>query len=127
MLWQRNMVIFDTNMILRYLLNDNEVMAQKAEQYLRQSDVHVTIEVMAEVVYVMMRVYHLERREAAETLLDFLPLVKCREMDALRLALKTFGGKKLDFVDCVLYAYHEVHGAEIATYDKKLRKLIEKA
>lgn len=28
------MVIFDTNMILRYLLNDNREMADKSEEYL---------------------------------------------------------------------------------------------
>lgn len=29
-----------------------------------------------------------------------------------------------DFVDCVLYAYHRVNGAEIMTFDKKLLKLL---
>lgn len=120
------MVIIDANMILRYLLNDNEEMAQQAEQYLERGDVHVTIEVMAEVVYVLMGVYHLERQKTADTLLAFLQLVQCREMAALRLALETFGEERLDFVDCVLYAYHQVHGVEIATYDKKLQKLMER-
>lgn len=44
------MVLFDTNMILRYLLNDNQEMADRAEQYLEAGDVCVTIEVIAEVV-----------------------------------------------------------------------------
>lgn len=121
------MVILDANMILRYLLNDNEEMAQNAERYIQRKDVYVTLEVAAEVVYVLHSVYHMERSKIADTLLeDFLPLVQCMEMSVLRLALETYGKKALDFVDCVLYAYHEVHGAEIATYDKKLRKLIEK-
>jgi len=55
------MVIFDTNMILRYLLNDDQEMANRAEQYLNAGDVHVTIEVIAELVYVLRGVYSLER------------------------------------------------------------------
>jgi Predicted nucleic-acid-binding protein, contains PIN domain len=53
------MVMFDANMILRYLLNDNEQMAEKAEQYLDAGNVWVTIEVIAEVVYVLKGVYSL--------------------------------------------------------------------
>ncbi len=44
------MVIFDTNMILRYLLNDNEEMAGHAEKLLNEKDAAVTVEVIAEVV-----------------------------------------------------------------------------
>lgn len=121
------MVIFDANMILRYLLNDNEEMAQEAEQYLQNGAVHVTIEVMAEVVYVLHGVYHLDQQKITDTLLAFLPMVQCTEPGALRVALETFGVNNLDFVDCVLYANHKVHGATIATFDKKLLKLIEKS
>ena len=39
------MVMFDANMILRYLLNDNQTMADKAEMYLDSDDVIITIEV----------------------------------------------------------------------------------
>ena len=51
------MVMLDANMILRYLLNDNQEMADIAEQYLNDGDVSVTIEVLAEVVYVLKGVY----------------------------------------------------------------------
>ena len=118
------MVIFDTNMILRYLLNDNQEMANRAEQYLNAGDVYVTIEVIAEVVYVLHGVYTLDRRQIAETLKAFLLLVECREMRVLELALDSYGARSLDFVDCVLYAYHVVKGAELATFDKKLLRLL---
>ncbi len=51
--------MFDTNMILRYLLNDNPEMSQRAEEYINAGDVSVTIEVIAEVVYVLKGVYSL--------------------------------------------------------------------
>ena len=121
---QKNTVIFDANMILRYLLNDNAEMAKKAENYLNQAAVAVTIEVIAEVVYVLKRVYRMERRKIADTLTDFLKIVECRDREALRVALETYGGENLDFVDCVLYGYHKADNMEIATFDKKLLNLL---
>lgn len=118
------MVIFDTNMSLRYLLNDDQEMANRAEQYLNAGDVHVTIEVIAELVYVLRGVYSLERGQIADTVKAFLCQVQCRDMRVLELALDTYGARSLDFVDCVLYAYHVVKGAELATFDKKLLKLL---
>ena len=64
------------------------------------------------------------RDEIAETVKGFLKLVRCQEPEVLDLALDTYGGRSLDFVDCVLYGYHAVNGAEIATFDKKLLKLL---
>ena len=118
------MVLFDTNMILRYLLNDNQEMADKAEQYLNTGAVCVTVEVMAEVVYVLNGVYSMKRDKIADTIKDFLSLVACQEMDVLKVALDTYGERNLDFIDCVLYGYHAVKGIPVATFDKKLLKLL---
>ena len=122
------MVILDANIILRYLLNDSAEMAQKAEQYLHQAEAAIiTTEVIAEVVYVLKGVYHLPRNEIADTLGDFLQLVQCRDRAVLRIALKTYGRENLDFVDCVLYAYHKAEKMDIATFDKKLLRLLRES
>ena len=92
---QENTILFDTNMILRYLLNDHVEMAEQAEKYLNENDVVVTVEVIAEVVYVLKGVYELERKELADTIADFLQLVQSRDMEVLQLALKTYGEKNL--------------------------------
>ena len=118
------MVILDANMILRYLLNDNEEMNKTAKAYLIAGNVAVTIEVMAEVVYVLRKVYGVEPQAIADMLIDFLELVECKDSDVLNLALKTYAVHNLDFVDCVLYAYNKIGGFEIATFDKKLLRLI---
>lgn len=93
------MVMLDTNMILRYLLDDEEEMASAAEQIIQQENVQVSIEIMAEVVYVLKGVYGVGRRKIGE--------------------------KLLDFPDCVLYAYNRVKDYEIKTFDKKLNKLLK--
>ena len=81
MQWQKNMVLFDTNMILRYLLNDNKEMAEQAEKYIEHEDVLVTIEVIAEVIYVLKGVYSLEREKISDTVKAFLNLVSCQEKE----------------------------------------------
>lgn len=120
------MVLFDANMILRYLLDDNAEMAETAERYLNVGNVSVTIEVIAEVIYVLKGVYSLERGRIVDTVKEFLSLVSCREQEVLNTALDTYKEHNLDFVDCVLFAYHSVRGFEIATFDHKLLKLINK-
>ena len=118
------MVLFDTNMILRYLLNDNQQMADQAERLLNHEDVAVTVEVIAEVIYVLKGVYAVQRSQIVQTVKRFLELVHCPEMSVLLSALDTFEKHNLDFVDCVLYGYHQVKGFDIATFDKKLLKLL---
>ena len=111
-------------MILRYLLNDNAAMAKAAEQHIDAGDAAVTIEVIAEVVYVLKGIYAMARELIAETVKAFLELVTCRERAVLDCALDAYRDHSLDFVDCVLYAYHRIAGAGIATFDKKLLRLI---
>ena len=118
------MVILDANMILRYLLNDNAEMSEIAETYINSGNVFVTIEVIAEVVYVLKGVYSVERGKIADVLTHFMNFVHCRDFDIVLLALKAFGENKIDFVDCILFAYHKIMNFEIATFDKKLLKLI---
>lgn len=118
--------MFDTNMILRYLLNDNAQMADKAEQYIKDGEVYVTIEVIAEVVYVLKGVYSLEREKISEYLKQFLKLVNCDDKEILHFSLDTYAEQNLDFIDCVLYGYHIKKNFKIATFDKKLLNLLAK-
>lgn len=118
------MVMLDTNMILRYILDDNKKMADIVEEYITSCDVIITIEVIAEVVYVLHKVYSLERQMVSNEVKNFATLVKCNESDVLNFAIDTYATKNLDFVDCVLYAYNKIDGFEIATFDKKLLRLL---
>ena len=100
------MKLLDANMILRYLLNDNEEMASEAETIISEGSVQVTIEVMAEVVYVLKGVYYIERDKIKNSLLDFLSEVQSNDMEVLKVGLKIYAEENLDFVDCILYAYN---------------------
>jgi len=116
--------MLDANIILRYLLNDNEQMADEAEKIIKENAALVTIEIIAEVVYVLKRVYSIERDIIKSSLFDFLSEVQSNELEVIKLGLTVYSEKNLDFVDCILYAYHKVNGYEIKTFDKKLQRLL---
>lgn len=119
------MVVLDTNIILRYLLNDNDQLAEEAETIIKNESVCVTVEIVAEIVYVLKKVYGIERSVIKESLISFLSEVQSNEMEVIKRGLITYGEKNLDFVDCILYAYHEVKKYEIKTFDKKLKRLLQ--
>lgn len=119
------MVMLDANMVLRYLLNDNEKMADEAARIIEEGPVLVTIEIIAEVVYVLRGVYSIDRDVIKTSLLSFLSEVHTDELDVLKLGLETYSEQNLGFVDCILFAYNRVKGYEIKTFDKKLRNLLD--
>lgn len=82
------------------------------------------MEVIAEVVYVLQKVYSMERQCIVKSVKKVTKLVYCEEDEVLELALDTYSNNNLDFVDCVLYAYNQIEGYEIATFDKKLLRLL---
>ena len=51
-LWSKNMKLVDANVILRYLLNDNQEMAQQAKAVI-EGGAYTKPEIIAEVVYVL--------------------------------------------------------------------------
>ena len=51
------MIIVDANIIIRFLMNDNIEQANKAEKILKDHNVLITKEVLAEIIYVLMGVY----------------------------------------------------------------------
>ena len=112
------MVMLDANVILRYILNDNEDMVLEATEVIKSKDVIVTIEVIAEVIYVLKRIYGVDKQEITESILDFV------EKDVLMLGVETYAEKNLDFIDCILYAYKCIKGYDVFTFDKKLKKLL---
>ena len=124
----KNTKILDANMILRFLLRDNEKMADTAEELIDNNDVLLTLEVAAEVVFVLQKVYEQERSRIADLITRFAGLnnVSVSEYDVLIKGLAIFSGNNLDFVDCLLCAYNLHYGYEVCTFDVKLKKLMEK-
>lgn len=122
------MQIVDANIILRYLLDDHEELSPKAADILEQQEVTLPIEVACEVVYVLQKVYAIDRGEIQQQLSGLLDekLVNMERPAVFLQALKYYSTNALDFVDGLLWAYHTVEAAEIFTFDNKLNKRIQR-
>ena len=122
------MKILDANMILRYLIQDNVEMAEQVKQILKTEKVLILPEVLSEVAYVMIKVYHYDRVLTAEGILKFLNLsmITMENPNILKKGTELFRDTSLDFVDCLLASYHTNEGHEICTFDKKLNRLMKR-
>ena len=96
------MVVLDANVILRYLLNDNEAMAREAESIIKTEVTMVPIEVIAEVVYVLKGVYSVDGNKIRDALMEFLSEVTVAEKEVIQVGLDAYAENNLDFVDLSL-------------------------
>ena len=118
------MPILDANVILRYLLRDLPDKAEEAKAAI-MAGASTTVEVLAEVVYVLGGVYKADRTTISDALEAFIQEVDVPYKAAVRYAFRLYKRKKLDFVDCVLAGYHHIEGMDIITFDTKLEKAIK--
>lgn len=121
MLWPKNMTLVDANVILRYLLNDNQEMARQAKTVI-DGGAYTRPEIIAEVVYVLKGVYHAERSDIRIFIREMLNAVRCAESKAVAYAVDAYADTSLDFVDCLLIAYHDLGKENVFTFDKNLAK-----
>lgn len=66
------MSLVDANVILRYVLDDHEKLSPKAAEILEQQTVTLPIEAACEVVYVLQKVYGINREEIQNLLKNLL-------------------------------------------------------
>ena len=118
-------VLIDTNVILRSLLRDNEKQAKQADEIIK-AGAWTLPAVLAEVDHVLRTFYNVERKDIARQLFTAVNLVEVERREVIFRAIKIFAETKLDFVDCILAAYHDVENAEVFTFDKDLNKIIKR-
>ena len=122
------MTIVDANIILRYVLDDQEELSTKAAQILENNQVTLPIAVACEVVFVLQKVYEVERDKIQEVLKGLVEeeLVFLEKPELLLKVLDCYRETRFDFVDCLLWAYSQVDSEIVFTFDKKLDKYIKK-
>ena len=64
------MVYADANILVRYIINDDEEMASRAERAINEGVLFVLPEVFAEIVYVLTKVYGI--KDSLQELLSFV-------------------------------------------------------
>lgn len=86
------------------------------------------LQAACEVVYVLQKVYAVNREEIRQQLTDLLneTLVQIEKPDVFIKALEYYSRSSLDFVGTMFCAYHTVDGQEIFTFDNKLNQFIQR-
>ncbi len=118
------MVIVDANIVLRYMLDDHPELSPKAANILECQSVTLPIEAACEVVYVLQKVYKVDRQQIQHHLSDLVnqQLIRVEKADVFLKALECYCTTTFDFVDTLLWAYHTVEHHEVLTFDEKLQK-----
>ena len=119
------MILLDANYILRFLLKDNLEMFKISKDCIINNECIVLNEVIAEVVFVLLKVYNVEKEDISKTLIDFLTLdnIIIDDEQIVVDALIIFKDRNIDFVDSILCAKSKE--CIVKTFDKKLNKCIK--
>jgi uncharacterized protein len=121
--------LVDTNVVLRYLLDDHEIFSPKAKRFMiRLSDNAISSEISAvvivECVYVMEKFYKIPRNEIVNKLcaiLSFSGIVNADKKNLIA-ALIEYGRTNVDIVDCILAA-ESSSTRIVVSFDKDFKKL----
>lgn len=122
--WWKNMHLIDTNVILRFILNDNNEMTERAAEIIA-SGAYTRPEVIAEVVYVLKSVYSIPKDKIASIVCGLSNIIQIENSDCVIYAINLFASVSLDFVDCLLIAYHRINHENVFSFDQKLNKHLD--
>lgn len=121
----------DTNVLLRWLLADNQSQASTVQKLLDQptlKKVHITDIVIAESVWVMQSVYKLERsqiQEALEIILNY-PKFNLNKILFIEVLKDYVTRTSVSFVDLMIASYGKLNNsAPVFTFDQKFAKNVE--
>jgi predicted nucleic-acid-binding protein len=116
------MVLIDTNIVLRYALDDHHELSPKAKEIMVNEDVFILTQVIAETIYVLKGVYKSTRQEIAETLRSICSMdnVSLEHEEIVISAINEFSNTNLDFVDVLLYSHQKLTKIPVATFDTGL-------
>ena len=128
-----NIAVIDTNLLIRYLVEDDVGKADLVERLLSKAEageikIVVPSVVMAELVWVLESYYKLERQEIAELAMAIIntPGIQIDEKSTISSALRTYRNSSIDFIDSWIIEFAKDAGAGmIYTFDRKHFKGIE--
>ena len=114
----------DTNVVLRYLLNDIPEQSIKSGAVIISSASYITDVVVVEIVFVLEKVIGMERSDIVKLVKSFLSLPNLIYNDYfLDQSIDLYGANKtLSVVDCYAATEAKVYGNSLITFDKELVK-----
>lgn len=125
-----NTQIIDTNILVRYLIRDNEQQFQKALDIIKtantsQQDLYIDEVVVAETVWVLKSYYQQEKSTICESLTKLinLPVFSNPRKPILLQAISIYTENNISYVDAWLLSIAHHKKLDLQTFDQKLTKL----
>lgn len=125
------MIGLDTNVLLRFLLKDDELQGERASRAIRQAvarnePVFVGTIVLCETMWVLASRYGYRRPQLVGLLEELLDTSRfeIERRDLVRKALDDYRANKADFADCLIGRTNEAHGSQhTLTFERSLKAL----
>jgi len=116
------MISLDTNVVLRFLLDDVPEQTQKATSAIEKNKVYVTDVVTVEVIYVLEKVIVLSREDICKLVVDFLSFANVVHNPYFLLeAIELYElHPSLSVVDCYAATEAKAYGNQLVTFDNRL-------
>lgn len=118
--------LVDTNLIIRFLVNDDPHKASKVEKLLKnKKNINILLDtVIAEIVWVLHSYYSLSKNEVVEKVRALIH-VDTAECDAFLLdrALTLWEENNISYIDSYLAAVAELGNITLYSYDQKFNSI----
>ena len=124
------MKAIDTNILIRFLIGDDELQAKKVYTIFKNAEsekkaLFVPLLVVLEMIWILESVYEISRSEILDAISDILlmPILKFDQQPALQQLVHSAQGNKYDLSDLLIAHSAAVNGCEaVITFDKKASK-----
>lgn len=118
--------LIDTNLIIRFLVNDDPQKVSRVEHLLRdKSNKNILLDtVIAEIIWVLLSYYSIDKEEVAEKIraLIHVDTVECNAF-LINRALAIWEKNIISYIDAYLAAVAELGNMTLYTYDKRLETI----
>ena len=115
--------LIDTNLIIRFLVNDNPQKVSRVEHLLKEkSNKNVLLDtVVAEIIWVLLSYYSIDKEDVIEKVraLIHVETIECNAF-LINRALTIWGKNIISYIDAYLAAVAELGNMTLYTYDKRL-------
>jgi predicted nucleic-acid-binding protein len=125
----KNITVLDTNVILRYLLNDHPQHFLLAQAFMAdvisgKITAYIPDSVLAECVYVLLKVYKVPKPRACEALTGILSYGGISQInrDILINSLQLFASHNVDVVDAIVHATAKQQDWAVFSFDQDMKK-----
>jgi len=116
--------LIDTNLIIRFLVNDEPQKVSRVEKLLKNiENKNLLLDtVIAEIIWVLLSYYLLEKKEIIEKIsaLIHVDSIECNAF-LINRALTIWEGNNISYIGSYLLAVAELGDMTLYTYDKKLK------